>query len=315
MKKILYLLPFMLYKLFFAFIILIGGGLESFVIPDFLLVGLLLICGFGALSKKKIFNVIGMISLFIVSFALTKIGIENDYFVLAETKIAAALLVYYLIAFIISNDKLLIIMTGTIIGILLLLFVPIKIQYRDGGTVEYRAISYRYFKWNKIMEDGNYYKAQKLHWFPNNFHSLEYYEPIESPLIYVSTNNQKILCSKGAFQWSKTVDGQQIFLIADVFDSAVLWKYNNKLTITEDNIVNIDTTYDISNVKYTEYKDEYANNEISSVRPEFKNIDSNNEIKNIDLSNLQNGEYIITFSIQNDKDYADYAFKVEVKDK
>lgn len=314
MKKTLYLLPFILYITFFLLIIILGGGLESFVIPDvFLLIGLLLICGLGALSKKKVFNVIGILSLFILSFALIKMGIENDYFVLAEVKIAISLLVYYMIAFIISKDKLLITMTGVIIGILLILFVPIKSQYRDGGTTEYSAISYKFIKWNKLMDGGNYYTGENVYWFPKNFHSIEYYEPIQSPSINVSTSTQEILCSKGTFQWSKTVDGENIMAIADVFTSAVYWDYNDILTITDGNIVYINTHYNISDVKYTEYKEEYANSNIDLVNPEFIEINFNSENKTIDLTNLDNGTYIITFTIRNDKDYADYAFKVEVK--
>jgi len=314
MKKILYLLPFILYTLFFVFIIIIGGGLESIVMPDFfLLLGLLLICGLGALSKKKVFNVIGIIALFILSFALVKMGIENNYLRLAETKIAIVLLTYYLIAFIISKDKLLITLTGVSIGILLLLFVPIKFQYRDGGTVEYRAISYRFIKWNKLMDGGNYYNGEDLHWFPHNFHSLEFYEPIQSPKVKVSVDTQEITCSKGTFQWTKTVDGQNIISIADVFTTPVHWSYNDVLSITDDNTVDVKTDYNISNVKYTQYKDEYTNSEIDSVRAEFIKMDFNKENKIIDLSNLENGIYIISFKIHNNKDYADYAFKVEIK--
>lgn len=313
MKKTLYLLPFILYLIFFALIIALGGGLESFVVPDFyLLLALLLICGLGAISKKKVFNLIGGIALFTVSFALVKMGIENNYLALAEVKIAASLLIYYLIAFIISKDKLLITMTGVIIGILLILFVPIKFQYRDGGTTEYRAIAYRFFKWNRLMDGGNHYNAEDLHWFPHNFHSFEYYTPVHSPKVTVSTNNQEIMCSKGMFHWTKTVDGESIMTIADVFASAVHWDYNDMLTIIDDNIVKINTSYSISNVKYAEYKEEYANSDIDTVNPEFIEINFNNENKSIDLTNLEAGTYIITFTIHNDKDYADYGFKVEI---
>jgi len=315
-KKTLYLLPFILYLTFFALIIAIGGSLQSFVVPDFyLLLALLLICGLGAISKKMVFNVIGEIALFIVSFALIKMGIENDYFALAEVKIAASLLIYYLIAFIISRDKMLITMTGVIIGILLILFVPIKFQYRDGGSVEYRAIAYRFFKWNKLMDDGNHYNAENLHWFPNNFHSLEYYEPIHSPLVTVSTNDQEVTCTKGMFHWSKTVDGEKIMLIADVFTSPVHWNFNDMLTVTDDNIVKINTSYNVSNVKYAEYKEEYINDDYDYVRPDFTEINYDSQNKFVDVSNLETGAYIITFTIRNDKDYADYAFKVEVKNK
>lgn len=313
MKKILHLIPFILYTIFYLAIILLDGSIENLVIIDVvLLLAALLICGLGTLSNKKTFNLLGIVSLFGLSFGLIKMGIENTYFMLVETKVAITILLYYLIIFVIGKNKRLVIMNATVIGILLLLFVPIKIQYRDGGTTEYRALSYKYIKWNTTRNDGTPLKENDLHWFPHNFHSLEYYKPVESPIVTVSMGSQQIKCSKGSFHWSKTVDGENMFVIADVFKSAVQWTYKDTLIITEDNIVKIDNTFNIGNVKYTEYKEEYEDMKIDAVRPVFIEIDFNNDDRTIDLTNLENGTYIITFTIYKEKQYADYAFKVKV---
>ena len=313
MKKILHLIPFILYTIFYLAIILLDGSIENLVIIDVvLLLAALLICGLGTLSNKKTFNLLGIVSLFGLSFGLIKIGIENTYFMLVETKVAITILLYYLIIFVIGKNKRLVIMNATVIGILLLLFVPIKIQYRDGGTTEYRALSYKYIKWNTTRNDGTPLKENDLHWFPHNFHSLEYYKPVESPIVTVSMGSQQIKCSKGSFYWSKTVDGVNMLVIADVFKSAVQWTYKDTLIITEENIVKIDNTFNIGNVKYTEYKEEYEDMEIDEVRPVFIEIDFNSDDKTIDLTNLENGTYIITFTIYKEKQYADYAFKVEM---
>ncbi|MBQ2836051.1 MAG: hypothetical protein IJE68_04385 [Clostridia bacterium] len=313
MKKILHLLPFILYTMFYLAVIVLEGGIENLAIIDvILLLAALLICGLGTLSNKKTFNLLGIVALFGLSFGLIKMGIENTYFMLVETKVAIAILLYYLIIFIIVKNKRVAIMNVTVIGILLLLFVPIRIQYRDGGTIEYRALSYKYIKWNTTRNDGTPLKENNLHWFPHNFHSIEYYKPVESPIVNVLTGNQEIACSKGSFYWSKTVDGVNLLSIADVFKCAVQWTYKDILTIDEDNIAKIDTPFNIRNVKYTEYKEEYENMEIDVVRPVFNEIDLNNENKTIDLTNLENGSYIITFTIYKENLYADYAFKVEV---
>ena len=87
----------------------------------------------------------------------------------------------------------------------------------------------------------------------------------------------------------------------------------DSLTITNDNTVTVDTSYNIRAVKYTEYKKENADSEIGAMSSEFIKLDFNNENKTIDLKDFENGTYIITFAIYNNKDYADYAFKVEVK--
>lgn len=306
MKKVLYFVPFILYVMFYVFIIIADGTIESLAIIDVLiLLVLLLISGLGTMSDKKLVNVIGTVTLFILSFALIKMGIENDYWPLAETKIAIAMLLYYLILFIATKNKRLLKLNTIIISILVIIFVPIKIQYRDGGTEEYRALSYKYIKWNTEEND--------LYWFPKNFHSLEYYKPVESPIVNVSVGNQKIECNKGSFNWSKTVDGINIFAIGDATKSAVNWIYKDTLVIDDDNIVKIDTSFNIGNVKYTEYKEEYENMEINTVSPLFKELNFDADNKTIDLINFENGEYIIIFSIYEDEQYADYAFKIVIK--
>lgn len=314
MRRILYLLPFVLYTIFYLCIIILEGTIENLIMPDiFLLLTLLLLAGVGTLSDKKIFNVIGIISLFTISFVLIKMGIENDYFILVETKVAIAILLYYLILFIIGKNKRLIIMSSVAITILAILFVPQKRYVNDGGSIEYRAIAYKYIKWNILRDDGNYYISNDLHWFPNNFYSLEYYKPIEIPNINAFVDNQQILCNGGSFQWSKTVDGQKITTIGDSFINPVYMIYQDSLIVRDDNIVKIDTSYNISNVEYVEYKEEYANNGNDSEEPIFTRIDHNGKEKSIDLKDLKSGLYIISFTINNDKDYADYSFKVEVK--
>lgn len=314
MKKVLYLVPFILSVMFYTFIIIADASIENLVIIDvLLLLALLLISGLGTMSDKKLFNVIGIVALFTVSFALIKMGIENDYLVLTETKIAIAILLYYLIIFIVTKNKRLIIMNAVIIVILAILFVPNKKYVNDGGTIEYNAIAYKYIKWNTTRNDGTPLKEDDLYWFSNNFHSLEYYKPVESPVVNVSVDNQEILCSKGSFHWSKTVDGQQMFVIADAFTNPVRWDYKNSLVIANNTMVKVDTPYTISKVKYTEYKEKYTESNIETVNHTFNDLNYNNENKTIDLTNLENNTYIVSFSIINDKDYADYAFKVRIE--
>ena len=60
-------------------------------------------------------------------------------------------------------------------GMLLLaiLFVPMpKGQYKDGGTREYSALTYKIVDWNRLTADG-VYEATKVYWFPNNFKSID----------------------------------------------------------------------------------------------------------------------------------------------
>ena len=59
--------------------------------------------------------------------------------------------------------------------ILLILFLPIPYgTYKDGGTKDYRALTYRIVIWNRLTgeEDRTYHKTS-VYWFPYNFRSID----------------------------------------------------------------------------------------------------------------------------------------------
>lgn len=58
-----------------------------------------------------------------------------------------------------------------VVGILL--FVPIPTgKYKDGGTREYTALTYKIVDWNRLNGDTIYDKT-KVYFFPNNFKSID----------------------------------------------------------------------------------------------------------------------------------------------
>ena len=77
-----------------------------------------------------------------------------------------------------------------VILILLVLFLPIpRGTYKDGGTKDYCALTYRIVVWNRfvdeINEDGsvsetNTYHKTSIFWFPDNFKSIEELWEIET---------------------------------------------------------------------------------------------------------------------------------------
>ena len=57
--------------------------------------------------------------------------------------------------------------------LLAVLFVPVpKSPYKDGGTREYAALTYKIVDWNRLTGDSAY-EATKAYWFPNNFKSVD----------------------------------------------------------------------------------------------------------------------------------------------
>ena len=60
----------------------------------------------------------------------------------------------------------------------LVLIIPRKDIYNDGGTVTYTSLNYKIIKWHKLSPDNpNVFKeGTEIYFFPNNFHDLGYYE-------------------------------------------------------------------------------------------------------------------------------------------
>lgn len=55
---------------------------------------------------------------------------------------------------------------------LLILLVPVPALYKDGGTKTFTSLTYKVIIWNRL--DGK--RGTEVHFFPNNFHILSYYD-------------------------------------------------------------------------------------------------------------------------------------------
>ena len=66
--------------------------------------------------------------------------------------------------------KKLIIVFAVIAAVLLL--IPVRKVYEDGGTQTYTSLTYKVIVWKQI--DGK--SGTEFYLFPNNFHQLDYYE-------------------------------------------------------------------------------------------------------------------------------------------
>lgn len=53
--------------------------------------------------------------------------------------------------------------------LLILMCVPIKHTYKDGGTVSYKAILYSNTDYHRMQDDGTYYEATEFKLFPFNY--------------------------------------------------------------------------------------------------------------------------------------------------
>lgn len=77
-----------------------------------------------------------------------------------------------------------------IVVFLVVLVIPIPSGvYKDGGTREYTALTYKIVDWNRLTEDSTYDKT-KVYFFPNNFKSIDslwYMEEEEVEHSFVAT--------------------------------------------------------------------------------------------------------------------------------
>ena len=72
---------------------------------------------------------------------------------------------------------------AAVAAVLLLFFFPIPFgPYEDGGTREFRALTYKIVIWNRLVgessgEDGalrvNRYRKTSVYWFPDNNNRLD----------------------------------------------------------------------------------------------------------------------------------------------
>ena len=54
----------------------------------------------------------------------------------------------------------------------ILLLIPVKKVYEDGGTRTYTSLTYKVIVWKQIYGKT----GTEFYIFPNNFHQLDYYE-------------------------------------------------------------------------------------------------------------------------------------------
>lgn len=134
--------------------------------------------------------------------------------------------------------KKIIIPVVVVIALALVLFLPIpQGMYKDGGTREYAALTYKIVKWNKIVdevdENGqavyniNIYKNTSVFWFPDNYKSIDELWQIEKAKLNNKQSNQCIkVWSMGADYEANT---KQSNAYRDIWNS-LKWEEKDKLS-------------------------------------------------------------------------------------
>lgn len=61
------------------------------------------------------------------------------------------------------------ILAVTLLLILLLGCVPVRLAYKDGGTVKYQALLWSFTRYHQLTGTGSYYEGTEFRVFPFNF--------------------------------------------------------------------------------------------------------------------------------------------------
>ncbi len=180
--------------------------------------------------------------------------------------------------------------------ILIILLVPIKSTYLDGGTVTYSSLIYKIIKWKKLdffYEDG-YKRGTEIHLFPTNFKSLDYYNSK-----YVHPTGLAIMEGEGYYATHGSYDYKGAHVRVMLVDDFNAYRY---LDVTSSQILGILQSGNISNIEI--YKDSFENklNEV---------IEFNNSM--IKVPNLK-GKYVLVIKINYEgKDFCDYYVGLNIK--
>lgn len=98
--------------------------------------------------------------------------------------------------------------------------------YKDGGTREYTALTYKVVKWNRIVTPDDIYSATKVYFFPNNFKdidSLWYMEEDEIEYSFVAT----------------VLEIGENFALVEPVDGEDEWRSSDKITFSTTKLENI----------------------------------------------------------------------------
>ncbi len=123
-----------------------------------------------------------------------------------------------------------------IIAAALILFVPVPTgRYKDGGTKEYTALTYKIVKWHRLSDaEGEYYIKTRVYPFPLNFRSVDALWEREEKnfndasnfsteeLIAIETDNVMIYYAS-----ENGIESEEIFLTCTSKDVFSAWKAKN----------------------------------------------------------------------------------------
>ncbi len=185
-----------------------------------------------------------------------------------------------------------------VILLLIILVIPVKLHHKDGGTIEYKSLTYKIIKWHRLDEyyDTGYKTGTEVHFFPNNFKSIDYFDEVKPPRFSLIYNDNLFLSQVLSFQWKNEYNS----VIADS-SGPIDIEYKEIINVNKNDELHYGTFLPITSIKL------YDEKGIVDYNVEFNN---DNEI--IKIPNLD-GNYYLEVYYKCPEGYVHYAFKLNIK--
>ena len=186
-----------------------------------------------------------------------------------------------------------------ILVIIIILVIPVKIQYKDGGTVEYKSLTYKIIKWHRLSEfyqDG-YKTGTDIYFFPDNFKSIDYYADVKPPYLYLNYNNVDYRPSVISYSWCN----EHSCAVADSIHPMEA-EYKQVIEVNKGDEIFVKSKLDITKINI--YSDKLMDYDVV-----FDN--QNHLIKTPNLT----GDYVIEIIYKDTENEARYAFKINISEK
>lgn len=186
-----------------------------------------------------------------------------------------------------------------IIAVLLLivLVIPVKLHYKDGGTIEYKSLTYKIIKWHRLDDyyDTGYKTGTEIHFFPNNFKPIDYFEEVKPPRFSLIYKDKIFLSQVLSFQWKNEYNS----VIADSSGPTEI-DYKDIINANKNEELYYGVFLPITSIKL------YDENGIVDYNVEYS--DEDETIKVPDL----NGTYYLEVYYNCPEGYVHYAFKLNI---
>ena len=180
---------------------------------------------------------------------------------------------------------------------LIILLVPIKLQYKDGGTIEYKSLTYKIIKWHRLDEyyENGLKTGTEIHFFPNNFKPIDYFDEVKPPRLSLIYNDKIFLSQVLSYCWKNEYNA----VCADTLGPTNI-NYKEVIEVNKNDEIHYGTFIPITSIKL------YDENGVVDYDIEFSNDDK--IIKVPDIA----GIYFLQFYYKCPDGNVSYAFKINI---